>query len=81
MIPNSIGTYYLLEYAVKCKAEKFLFVSSGEVYGYPLNYNKVVKENDYGFLDPTILRSCYAESKRIGETMCISFSKQFKLKN
>ena len=80
LIPNSIGTYYLLEYAIKCKAEKFLFVSSGEVYGYPLNYNKVVKENDYGFLDPTILRSCYAESKRMGETMCISYSKQFKLK-
>lgn len=80
LIPNSIGTYYLLEYAVKCKVERFLFISSGEVYGDPLNSNKPVKENDYGFLDPTNLRSSYAESKRIGETMCISYSKQFKLK-
>jgi nucleoside-diphosphate-sugar epimerase len=79
LLPNSIGTYFLLEYAIKCKAEKFLFFSSGEVYGNPLDRNKEIKEHDYGYLNPTILRSCYAESKRIGETMCVAYSKQFNL--
>ncbi len=34
-------------------------------------------ENDYGYLDPTQVRSCYAESKRAGETLCISWMHQF----
>jgi len=79
LLPNSIGTFYLLEYAVKCKSEKFLFFSSGEVYGVPLDKNKKIKEDNYGYLDSTNLRSCYAESKRIGETMCVAYSKQFNL--
>lgn len=79
LLPNSIGTFHLLEHAVKCKAEKFLFFSSGEVYGVPVNKNKKIKEDNYGYLDSTNLRSCYAESKRIGETMCVSYSKQFNL--
>lgn len=79
LLPNSIGTFHLLEYAVKCKSKKFLFFSSGEVYGMPLNKNKKIKEDDYGYLDPTKLRSCYAESKRMGETMCLAYSKQFNV--
>ena len=79
LLPNSIGTFHLLEYAVKCKSEKFLFFSSGEVYGVPIDKNKKIKENNYGYLDSTNLRSCYAESKRIGETMCVAYSKQFNL--
>ncbi len=79
LLPNSIGTFHLLEYAVKCKSKKFLFFSSGEVYGIPLYKNKKIKEKDYGYLDSTNLRSCYAESKRIGETMCVAYSKQFNL--
>lgn len=79
MLPNSIGTFHLLNYAVKCNSEKFLFFSSGEVYGVPLDKNKKINENNYGHLDPTNLRSCYAESKRLGETMCVVCSKQFNL--
>jgi len=79
LLPNSIGTFHLLEYAVKCKSKKFLFFSSGEVYGVPLNKNKKIKEDNFGFLDPINLRSCYPESKRMGETMCIAYAKQFNL--
>ena len=76
---NSVGTMYLLEHAVKSKAEKFLFFSSGEVYGIPVDENRLIRENDYGYVDPMNVRSCYAESKRIGETMCVSWAKQFGL--
>jgi len=79
LLANSAGTMYLLEHAVKCKAEKFLFFSSGEVYGIPINPNKLVGEQDYGYLDPMNVRSCYAESKRIGETMCVAWAQQYDL--
>ena len=79
LLPNTIGTFHLLKYAVKCKTNKFLFLSSGEVYGIPSGKNKKINEDNYGYLDPTNLRSCYAESKRISETMCVAYSKQFNL--
>ena len=79
LLANSCGTTYLLEYAVKSHAERFLFFSSGEVYGIPLNPNQLVGEQDYGYLDPMNLRSCYAESKRVGETMCVAWGQQYGL--
>lgn len=75
LCPNVIGTYQLLEYARKIDLKKFLFFSSGEVYG---ETKKIpTKEEDYGYVDPTAIRSCYAESKRMGENMCVSWFKQY----
>jgi UDP-glucuronate decarboxylase len=34
-------------------------------------------EDDYGYLDPLNVRSCYAESKRLGETLCNAWSHQY----
>jgi UDP-glucuronate decarboxylase len=77
LCPNVIGTYHLLELARKKEVEKFLFFSSGEVYG-EVKADKIpTKEDDYGYLDPTDIRSCYAESKRMGENMCVSWFKQY----
>ena len=76
---NIIGTYNLLEYAKQIKVESFLFFSSGEVYGNVEKNEMIINENMYGFLDPTDLRSCYAEGKRAGETMCVSYYKQFEV--
>lgn len=74
---NVIGTYNLLEYAKRIKVESFLFFSSGEVYGNVEKNEMRINENMYGFLDPTDVRSCYAEGKRAGEAMCVSYYKQF----
>lgn len=76
---NSIGTAYLLDYAKDSQADGFLFFSSGDVYGQPLLSDQLLKETDFGYLDPVEVRSCYAESKRIGETMCASWTKQYGL--
>lgn len=76
---NTMGTLYLLQHAVTSKAQRFLFFSSGEVYGIPLNSDQLVSESDYGSLDPMNVRSCYAESKRMGETMCVSWAHQYGL--
>lgn len=74
---NLIGTMFLVEHAVKCKSEKFLFFSSGEVYGQFDNHDQIISESDYGYLDPMQVRSCYAESKRVGETICSAYAHQF----
>lgn len=76
---NSIGTMHLLDHAVKCSSQKFLFFSSGEVYGELVNSDKEIVEIDYGYVNPMLVRSCYAESKRVGESMCVSWSQQYNL--
>jgi len=77
LIPNSIGTFNCLEFARKNATKSFLFFSSGEVYGDVENVNKPINEKLFGKIDPTMLRSCYSESKRMGETMCIAWYKQY----
>jgi nucleoside-diphosphate-sugar epimerase len=79
LLANTAGTMYLLEHAVKSRVEKFLFFSSGEVYGVPVDPTRPVGEQDYGYIDPMNVRACYAESKRVGETMCVAWGKQHNL--
>lgn len=79
LLANSTGTAYLLEHAVKNKTDRFLFFSSSEVYGVPIDSNSLLVEQACGFLDPMKLRSCYAESKRMGETMCVAWAHQHNL--
>ena len=75
IIPNIIGTYYLLEFAKKQAITSFLYISSGAVYGStPIEF---VGENNYGFLDPLNIINCYGESKRMAENMCSSWCHQF----
>jgi nucleoside-diphosphate-sugar epimerase len=74
---NSIGTFNLLSFARDCRAEGFLFISSGDVYGQVPESQIPTSEDDYGYLDPNQVRSCYGESKRIGETMCAAFGHQY----
>ena len=76
---NILGTYHLLELAKLSKVENFLYFSSGEVYGEVTADKIPLNENNYGYLDPVSVRSCYAESKRMGENMCISYAHQHQL--
>ena len=71
-----MGTYNLLDYSAKNKIEKFIYISSFEVYG-TVNNVKEISESDFGFVDTSILRSCYPEGKRASESLCIAFSSQF----
>ncbi|MDF2472495.1 MAG: dTDP-glucose 46-dehydratase [Anaerocolumna sp.] len=74
---NVIGTYNLLELAREKQVEGFLFFSSGEVYGQVVPAVERIDELSYGYLDPLNVRSCYAEGKRMGETMCVSWLHQY----
>ena len=77
LCPNIIGTYNLLEIAREKNVQGFLFFSSGEVYGEIEEDMIPTKEEHYGYVDPLDIRSSYVESKRMGETMCISWFKQY----
>ncbi len=76
---NIVSTMNLIELAKK-QSEKFLFISSGEVYGEIENRNIAIDENYYGKINYLDSRSVYAESKRVGELICKNYSKNNKLK-
>lgn len=52
---------------------KILYFSTGAVYGEPTEDTCIVSDSSYGYLDPTVVRNYYAESKRMGENVRASF--------
>lgn len=70
MLVNTQGTLELLKLAQKNKA-KFLFASTSEIYGNPLEHPQ--KETYLGNTSTTGLRSVYDEAKRFGETLTAYF--------
>ena len=73
---NTLGTLNLLELAKRHKA-KFLFASTSEVYGDPVEHPQ--KESYRGNVNPIGIRACYDESKRAGETLCMDYRRLFGL--
>lgn len=73
---NIIGTQKLLDYCREYGNIRFLFLSSSEVYG-EKNINEGYTEEDYGVIETMNVRSCYSESKRMAETIGISYLKQY----
>lgn len=70
MLANSAGTKNLLDNARKHNA-KLVFASTSEVYGDPKEHPQ--KESYWGNVNPLGVRSCYDESKRFGEALCMSY--------
>ena len=77
ILPNVIGTNNLLQLAVTKRVKCFLFFSTSGVYGHVKESAYPIKEDCYGYLDPTALASCYLESKRMGENMCVAWMHQY----
>jgi nucleoside-diphosphate-sugar epimerase len=67
---NSEGTHRLLELACEHRAS-FLFASTSEVYGDPLEHPQ--RESYAGNVSPTGPRSMYDEAKRYGEALTTAF--------
>ena len=71
---NIQGLRNLLDYAVDNKRlESLLFFSTSEIYGDPDPENIPTKETYRGHVSCTGPRACYDESKRFGETLCVTF--------
>jgi UDP-glucuronate decarboxylase len=76
---NILGTINLIKLAQRNEVEAFLYFSSGEVYGQVADEFVPIAEDTFGYLNPTSVRSCYAESKRMGENICISWFHQYNV--
>jgi len=76
LLVNSIGTYELLKLAHWWQA-RFMFASTSEVYGDPLEHPQ--KETYWGNVNPAGPRSCYDEGKRVGEAFVYTYCTKFNL--
>jgi len=70
---NVLGTMNLLGLAKRCSA-RFLQASTSEVYGDPKEHPQ--RETYWGNVNPTGIRSCYDEGKRLAETLCFDYHRQ-----
>lgn len=73
---NSIGTWNLCNEALS-RGAKFLFASTSEAYGDPLEHPQ--KETYRGNVSTTGPRAVYDESKRFGETITAAYVRHNKL--
>ncbi len=71
------GAKNLLDLARVKKVKSFLFFSSSEIYGDPDPKFIPTPETYNGNVSSTGPRSCYDESKRLGETLCINYSEVY----
>lgn len=75
---NIESSLELLELARKKKSQGFLFLSSMEVYG-SLHRQEKVDEKHESFVDTMQPRSAYPEAKRMVESLCASYAKEYQV--
>lgn len=76
---NIWGLRSLLDFYRNKPIRGFLFYSSSELYGNPDEAHVPTSEDFFGYVSATGPRSCYDESKRFGETMCMLFSQKYNM--
>lgn len=74
-----LGTWETLELAREAGVRRFLFVSSGAVYGAQPATTALLDEDHAAALDPASVHAVYGEGKRVGETLCASYLRQHGL--
>ena len=78
IMTNVNGTVNMLEMAKANNVESFVYLSSMEVYGSPSTDEKI-DESYLCNIDTMSVRSCYPESKRICENLCISYLSEYNI--
>lgn len=76
---NIIGTDNLLRMAVEHNVTGFFYFSTGGVYGNLESEDIIIREEMTGKVDPLNVRSCYFESKRMGENLCVDYHYQYNV--
>lgn len=76
---NTLGTANTLMFAKDHNTRKYLFISSREIYGAPLENQEYFKEDSFGIIDQLVPRNAYAEGKKAAENMCVGFKKEYGL--
>ena len=75
MQANLMGVTHLLDYGKVHGLRRFLYVSTGEVYGE--GDGRVFTEDYAGYVNPMNPRSFYPSSKRAAETLCVSYAEEY----
>lgn len=75
MKANLIGTANLLDYGIAHDLRRFLYVSTGEIYGEG-DGNPFVEDYS-GYVNTMSARSCYPSSKRAAETLCAAYVAEY----
>jgi UDP-glucuronate decarboxylase len=76
VLPNTLGTINLLNFASNLDIDRFIFFSTTGVNGFVDEELRPIAENIYGGLDPNKIENCYLESKRMGENLCFAWHHQ-----
>lgn len=77
---NVKTTQKLLDYARRdSRLKSLIYVSSGEIYGNPDSLDVPTPESYIGTTDHLSTRSCYVESKRFTETLCMNYFRQYQV--
>lgn len=72
---NISGVSNLIEYGLKHGMKRFLYVSSGEVYGE--GDGRAFTEDYSGYVNCATPRACYPSSKRAAETLCVAYAAEY----
>ncbi len=74
------GTTNILEFGKSKNIKGMVYLSSMEVFG-KTDFEKVepLKEEDYGYIDILNTRSSYPEGKKLAETLCHSYCKEYNV--
>ena len=75
MKANFDGVSNLMEYGMNHGMKRFLYVSSGEVYGE--GDGRIFTEDYSGYVNSATPRACYPSSKRAAETLCVSYTVEY----
>lgn len=75
IMANIYGVDNLLRYGINHGMKRFLFISTGEIYGQ--GDGRAFTEDYSGYVDTMSPRSCYPSGKRAAETLCVSYAKEY----
>lgn len=78
MWSNINGLKNLLDYLKNNKAKRLLYISSSEVYGRS-DKTEPFSISDYGYIDILNPRTSYSSAKRAAETLCVSYSFEYRV--
>lgn len=77
LLANVVGTDHLLRQGIARGMTRFLFISSGEMYGQPDARQNDFTESYCGPVDHSLPRACYPAGKRAAEVLCQAYISQY----
>lgn len=77
ILSNVYGLRNVLEIVRKRSGVKVVYISSGEIYGNAGAQAEPFMERDAYYIDSMDARACYPNGKRLAETLCSAYRKQY----